>query len=153
MKILMVCLGNICRSPIAEGIMKSKIERHGLKWKVDSAGTGAWHVGEMPDDRAVGIAKKYGIDITYQRARQFSAYDFEKFDRIYAMDAGNYQDVIRLALSDDEKEKVGMILNESFPGENRQVPDPYYNDDGFEEVFKMLEEACELIIKKYAVKA
>jgi len=152
MKILMVCLGNICRSPIAEGIMKSKIERYGLQWRVDSAGTGAWHVGECPDERAVGISKKYGVDITYQKARQFSPYDFGRFDRIYTMDASNYRDVLQLALSDDEKQKVEMILNELFPGENRQVPDPYYNDEGFDEVFKMLDEACERIIKKYGVK-
>ena len=148
----MVCLGNICRSPIAEGILKSKIEKYGLQWQVDSAGTGAWHIGETPDERAVEIAKTYGIDLTYQRARQFSPYDFEKFDRIYTMDASNYQDVLRLALSDNEKQKVEMILNESFPGLNKQVPDPYWNDNGFEEVFKMLDEACEAIVKKYAVK-
>ncbi len=149
MKILMVCLGNICRSPIAEGILKSKIEKRGLPWTVDSAGTSSWHSGEQPDERAIAIAKKYGVDITYQRARQFSPYDFEKFDRIYAMDAGNYRDVLMLALSDEEKQKVEMILNESSPGSNKQVPDPYWNDNGFDEVFKMLDDACEAIVKKY----
>lgn len=149
MKILMVCLGNICRSPIAEGILKSKIEKQGLPWMVDSAGTSSWHAGEQPDDRAIAIAKKYGVDISYQKARQFSPYDFEKFDRIYTMDAANYRDVLRLALTDDEKQKVGMILNESFPGMNKQVPDPYWNDNGFDEVFKMLDEACDAIVKKY----
>ncbi|MDZ4844623.1 MAG: low molecular weight protein-tyrosine-phosphatase [Chitinophagales bacterium] len=151
MKILMVCLGNICRSPIAEGILKSKIEKHGLPWTVDSAGTSSWHSGEQPDNRAIAITKKYGVDITYQKARQFSPYDFEKFDRIYAMDAGNYRDILRLALTDDEKQKVEMILNESFPGMNKQVPDPYWNDNGFDEVYKMLDEACEAVVKKYAV--
>ena len=151
MKILMVCLGNICRSPIAEGILKSKIEKYNLPWMVDSAGTGSWHSGEQPDERAVDIATKYGVDITYQRARQFSPYDFERFDRIYAMDAGNYRDVLQLAQSDVEKEKVEMILNESYPGENRQVPDPYWDDNGFDNVFKMLDAACEAIVKKYAV--
>src|SRR5688500_7834485 len=149
MKILMVCLGNICRSPIAEGIMKSKIEKYGLPWTVDSAGTSSWHAGECPDDRAIAIAKKYGVDISCQKARQFSPYDFEKFDRIYAMDASNYRDILRLALTDEEKQKVGMILNESNPGGNKQVPDPYWNDNGFDEVFKMLDEACEAIVKKY----
>ncbi len=149
MKILMVCLGNICRSPLAEGILKSKIEKHQLPWTVDSAGTSAWHVGERPDMRSIEIARKYSIDISGQRARQFSPYDFEKFDRIYAMDAANYNDVIRLSLHDGEKEKVAMILNESHPGTNKQVPDPYWNDNGFDEVFKMLDEACEAIVKKY----
>ncbi len=148
----MVCLGNICRSPIAEGIMKSKIEKHGLKWLVDSAGTGSWHMGEQPDERAIEVAGRYGIDITYQRARQFAPYDFEKFDLIFAMDSANYNDILRLALSDDEMKKVVLILNEAFPGSNKSVPDPYWNNDGFEEVFDMLDKACEAIIKKYAVK-
>ena len=152
MKILMVCLGNICRSPIAEGILQSKIEKYGLPWTVDSAGTSSWHSGECPDDRAIDIAKKYGVDISCQKSRQFSPYDFEKFDRIYAMDASNYQNIVRLALTDEEKNKVGMILNEATPGTNRQVPDPYWNDNGFDDVYKMLDEACEAVVKKYAVK-
>ena len=149
MKILMVCLGNICRSPLAEGILKHKIEKSGLSWQVDSAGTSAWHSGEMPDPRSVSIAQKYGVDITYQRARSFSPYDIEQFDLIYAMDASNYRDIIKHAHSKEEKEKVKMILNESFPKENRSVPDPYYDDNGFEDVFKMLDDACEKIIQQY----
>lgn len=131
--------------------MKTKIEKYGLSWTVDSAGTSAWHAGEQPDLRAIEIAKKYCIDITYQRARQFSPYDFEKFDRIYAMDASNFQNIVRLALTDEEKDKVEMILNESIPGMNKQVPDPYWNDNGFEEVYQLLDAACEAVVKKYAV--
>jgi protein-tyrosine phosphatase len=145
----MVCLGNICRSPLAEGILKHKIEKSGLNWEVDSAGTSAWHAGEMPDPRSVAIARKYGVDITYQRARIFSPYDIEQFDLIYAMDASNYRDIIKHTNSKEEKEKVKMILNESYPKENRSVPDPYYDDNGFEDVFKMLDEACDKIIERY----
>lgn len=150
MRILFVCLGNICRSPLAEGILKAKLQKHGLSWEVDSAGTGAWHVGESPDERAVAIARKYGIDITCQRARQFSPYDFERFDRIYTMDTSVYDDVRRLALSDEEMRKVTLILNEVYPDEFKDVPDPYWNDEGFEEIFRLLDGACEAIVKKYA---
>jgi protein-tyrosine phosphatase len=150
MKILMVCLGNICRSPLAEGILKHKISKTGLNWHVDSAGTSGWHAGEMPDPRAVAIARKYGIDITYQRARVFTPYDLELFDLIYAMDTSNFRDILRYAKSDAEKQKVKLIMNEIYPNENRSVPDPYYDDDGFEEVFGMLEMACDKIIQRYA---
>ena len=142
----MVCLGNICRSPLAEGIMQSKIEKHGLDWKVESAGTSGWHVGEKPDLRSIEVAEKYGVDITNQKSRQFAPYDFERFDIIYAMDASNYRDITGLALTDEEKDKVRMILNEVYPGENRGVPDPYWDDNGFEQVFQILDEACEKII-------
>jgi len=150
MKILMVCLGNICRSPLAEGILKHKIEKYGLNWQVDSAGTSGWHSGEMPDSRSVSVAGKYGVDITYQRARTFSPYDIEQFDLIYAMDASNYRDIVGHAATQEEKEKVKMILNELYPKENRSVPDPYYDDNGFEDVFKMLDEACDKIIERYS---
>ncbi len=147
----MVCLGNICRSPLAEGILKNKLFKYGLKWEVDSAGTSNWHSGEPPDDRAVATAKKYGIDISKKRGRQFSLDDFGRFDRIYAMDATNHHDILCMALSEIEKEKVELLLNESYPGLKKEVPDPYWNN-GFDEVFKMLDEACEMIVKKYAVK-
>ncbi len=150
MKILMVCLGNICRSPLAEGILKHKIEQHNLDWQVDSAGTSSWHAGELPDSRSVDIARKYGIDITEQRARQFSPYDIERFDIIYAMDASNYRDIVKHANNHTEKEKVKMILNELKDKSNRSVPDPYYDTNGFDEVFKMLDAACDAIIEKYA---
>ena len=149
MKILMVCLGNICRSPLAEGIMQEKINQHGLDWEVDSAGTGAWHVGELADPRSRSTAKHHGIDIDHQRARQFKAQDLKAFDLIYAMDSSNFQNIIRLAESDVEKEKVAMIMNEDKPGYNEGVPDPYYDNDGFELVYDMLDRACEKIIEKY----
>ena len=143
----MVCLGNICRSPLAEGILKSKVDLK--KIDVSSAGTGGWHVGDLPDPRSIAIAKKNGIDITDQRGKQFSTYDFEIYDYIFVMDNSNYNDVIKLATSEDEKQKVQLILEEIFPGEKVDVPDPYYGgDQGFENVYKMLDEACEKIAKR-----
>lgn len=146
-KILMVCLGNICRSPLAEGILQSKLNRS--EFLVDSAGTGAWHAGEQPDKRSIRIAKKYGIDISTQRARQFTTQDFDKFDYIYVMDSSNYQNVIALAPHPKAKDKVKMIMNELFEDENLDVPDPYYGmEDGFENVFRMLDEVCTEIAQK-----
>lgn len=149
MRILMVCLGNICRSPLAEGIMAQKIKHLGLDWEVDSAGTHAWHIGEKPDPRAILTAKKQGIDISRQTARIFNPVDFLRFDLILTMDADNYQHVHRLARTAAEKDKVQLILNFSQPGANRAVPDPYYNDR-FEEVFSLLTEACDQVIHHYA---
>ncbi len=146
MKILMVCLGNICRSPLAEGILKQKIKEKGLPWTVDSAGTGAWHIGELPDARSIAVAHKYGIDLTYQRARQFKAADFNRFDKIFAMDRSNYRDILRNAPNNGQKEKLEMILNVLHPGSNADVPDPYWDDNGFEQVFRMLDKACEKIV-------
>lgn len=146
-KILMVCLGNICRSPLAEGILKSKV--YSFKVFVDSAGTGAYHVGELPDSRSIAVAKSYGIDITNQRARKFSINDFDTFDIIYVMDNSNLENVIELARNEEDKKKVKLILNEIFPGENLDVPDPYYGGDfGFKNVYKMLDEACDEIVKR-----
>lgn len=142
MKILMVCLGNICRSPLAEGIMQHKARQAGFDWTVDSAGTGYWHVGEMPDHRSIKTARQYGIDIAAQRARQFHAIDFERFDRIFVMDTQNLRDVLRHAGSEVHRAKVDLILNQIHPGQDRSVPDPYYDDDGFEHVFQMLDAAC-----------
>ena len=143
----MVCLGNICRSPLAEGILKSKVYLH--KTFVDSAGTGAYHVGEKPDPRSISIANIHGIDITNQKARQFSVKDFEKFDVIYVMDQSNYENVIALARNEDDKSKVKMILNEVFPEEDLDVPDPYTGGDfGFKNVYNMLDQACDVIAEK-----
>ena len=143
----MVCLGNICRSPLAEGILKSKV--YSFKTLVDSAGTAGYHVGSLPDKRSIEIAKKNGIDITNQRTRKFTVEDFDKFDLIYAMDNSNYQDILSLARNEEDKTKVHLILEEIFPGENLDVPDPYYGgDSGFKNVYKMLDEACDAIAKK-----
>lgn len=149
MKILMVCLGNICRSPLAEGIMKDKIKTKNLNWEVDSAGTGAWHVGELPDHRSIKQAHENGIDITGQRARQFEVADFENFDLILAMDSSNYQDIVRKAPLESQKEKVAMIMNFDAPGMNESVPDPYWGEDGFGLVYEMLDRSCDKIISKF----
>jgi protein-tyrosine phosphatase len=122
--------------------MKHKVRRLGLDWEVDSAGTGGWHAGESPDPRTAHVAAAHGIDVSDQRARQFRRDDFDEFDKIYVMDQGNFHDVLAQAASSDEQEKVEMIL------EDKQVPDPYYDDDGFEQVYKMLDHACERIITK-----
>tara|TARA_R110001583_G_scaffold58714_7_gene174843 strand:+ start:3752 stop:4213 length:462 start_codon:yes stop_codon:yes gene_type:complete len=146
-KILMVCLGNICRSPLAEGILKSKV--FSSKIFVDSAGTGAYHIGKKPDMRSIAIAKINGIDISSQKARKFTVEDFDIFDSIYVMDTSNYTNVISLARNEEDKLKVHLILNEVFPDENLDVPDPYYGGDfGFKNVYKMLDEACDIIAKK-----
>lgn len=143
-KILMVCLGNICRSPLAEGILQSKVDNN--LFVVDSAGTSSYHIGNKPDPRSIAIAKKKGIDITNQQARQFVKQDFSDFDIIYAMDNSNYNNIIALAENDKQKSKVNLILNESYPEQNLDVPDPYYGGDkGFENVFNMLDDACNKI--------
>ncbi len=146
-KILMVCLGNICRSPLAEGILKSKLPQD--QFFIDSAGTSNYHIGASPDNRSVNIARHNDIDICLQKARQFTKQDFQDFDMIYAMDNSNYRDIIALATTEDEKNKVKLILNETSPGEHKDVPDPYHDTQkGFENVFNMLNEACEVIAKR-----
>ena len=150
MKILIVCLGNICRSPLAEGILKSKATTYQIF--VDSAGTSAYHVDNQPDERSIIVAEKHGINISNQRARKFIAADFDNFDIIYAMDESNFHDIVKLSRNNSDKQKVRMILNEIHPNKNNSVPDPYYGgNEGFENVFQMLDEACEIIIKKYAI--
>ena len=146
MRILMVCLGNICRSPLAEGILQSKVS---ADVKVDSAGTAAYHVGELPDSRSIAVAKKYGIDLTNQSARKFTVNDFDTFDLIYAMDESNYQDILTLARNTEDKLKVKLILNEVDLNSNKSVPDPYYGgSNGFENVYQLLDEACQIIANK-----
>ncbi len=143
-KILMVCLGNICRSPLAEGILKSKLPDN--KFIVDSAGTANYHVGSQPDRRSIAVGKKYGIDISNLKGRQFSVKDFDAFDYIYVMDESNYGNVISLARNENDENKVKFILNEVYPNQNYDVPDPYYGgEQGFENVYKMLDEACTII--------
>lgn len=146
-KILMVCLGNICRSPLAEGILASKLPKG--KFLVDSAGTGSWHIGRAPDSRSIDTAKKNGLNISNQKGRQFTTSDFDTFDYIFVMDNNNYSDVIDLAKNEVQKNKVQLILNEIFPNENVDVPDPYYGmANGFDMVYKMLDEACDVIAHK-----
>jgi len=147
MKILMVCLGNICRSPLAEGILAHKTQH--LNIKVDSAGTAGYHIGKLPDERSIEIAEKYNIDLTKQRARQFSRADFDDFDIIYAMDTNNYTHLISLANNETERNKVRLILNEVNPEKFESVPDPYYGgDDGFQNIYIMLNDACNKIISQ-----
>jgi protein-tyrosine phosphatase len=146
-KILMVCLGNICRSPLAEGILASKLPKN--KFIVDSAGTGSWHIGNHPDERSIAIAKKNKLDISKQKGRQFTTSDFDTFDYIYVMDNSNYNDVVALSKNPEHREKVQLILNELFPNENVDVPDPYFGiPNGFDSVYKMLDEVCDIIAKK-----
>jgi len=143
----MVCLGNICRSPLAEGILKSKLPSD--KFIVDSAGTANYHIGEFPDNRSIDIARQNDIDIRDQRGRQFNTADFDNFDLIYVMDRSNYQNVIRLARNNKDKSKVKLILNELYPNGNMEVPDPYYGgDNGFKNVFDLLDDACGIIANK-----
>ena len=143
----MVCLGNICRSPLAEGILKSKVDSN--KIFVDSAGTGGWHLGKLPDVRSIEVARNHDIDITNQRCRKFIRSDFKNFDLIYVMDSSNYTDVISKASSDRERLKVRLILNEVSAHQNSEVPDPYYGgSNGFENVYQMLDSACDIISNK-----
>lgn len=144
-KILMVCLGNICRSPLAEGILRSKLDSNFI---IDSAGTGGWHVGESPDQRSIETAKQNNIDISHQKARKFSIADFDSFDYVYVMDQSNYKDVINLAPNEVAKAKVALIL-----GDSKEVPDPYYGgQEGFENVYYLLDQACEEIAKNLSSK-
>jgi len=142
----MVCLGNICRSPLAEGLMQKAIDDNKLSWSVDSAGTAGYHVGELPDSRSIEVARVNGLDISAQRSRQFRREDFQEFDHILVMDSSNYQNAVRLASSDTEKAKVRLLLNLSHPGENRQVPDPYY-EGGFQGVYDMISLAVDEFVK------
>ena len=147
MKILMVCLGNICRSPLAEGLLASKVSKNIV---VDSAGTSDLHQGELPDARAIAVAKKNGLDITYQRSRPFVVEDFDNFDLIFAMDASNYNNIQNMARNENDKQKVHLILNEINPGKNQQVPDPWFGGNkGFDKVYAMLDEATDKIVENY----
>ncbi len=148
MKVLMVCLGNICRSPLAEGILRERANKEGLDIYVDSAGTDACHVGERPDRRSQEVARKHGIDISNQRARQFEREDFAMFDKIYVMDSSNYDDVVSLAGSTEDAARVEMILNTIYPGKDLSIPDPYYGgNDGFEKMFQLLDNSCKKVVE------
>ena len=142
----MVCLGNICRSPLAEGILREKTKH--LDLTIDSAGTAGYHIGKSPDPRAVAVAKKHDINISKLKARQFSRIDFENFDTIYVMDINNLSHLISLSSNAQERNKIRLILNEIDPKIHDSVPDPYYDDNGFKKVYNMLNEACEKIAIK-----
>jgi protein-tyrosine phosphatase len=145
-KVLMVCLGNICRSPLAEGILQNKIDPGQVL--VASAGTGGWHVGNRPDSRSIAVAQKYGLDISSQRCRQFTVNDFNDFDLIYVMDKSNYQNVIAMARNTVDTSKVKLLMSENNTNDI-EVPDPYYDSvNGFEMVYHMIDKACGKIANK-----
>lgn len=149
-KILFVCLGNICRSPLGEGIILHLIKENKLEsyFEVDSAGTADYHVGEAPDKRTIANAKKNGVDISALRARQFTIADFDAFDKIYVMDASNYANVSSMAKNNVQKNKVDYLLNVLYPSQNKYVPDPYYGTEkDFENVFQLVHKACEKIVE------
>ena len=146
-KILMVCLGNICRSPLAHGILESKLPSD--QFFIDSAGTANYHVGDAPDRRSIKVAKSHGIDISHQRGQQFKVSFFDVYDHIYVMDEYNYEDVISLARNKNDIAKVKLIMEEDKTNKVKYVPDPYYGDEsGFEYVYNLLDEVCESIANK-----
>ncbi|WP_224015755.1 low molecular weight protein-tyrosine-phosphatase [Ferruginibacter albus] len=152
MKILMVCLGNICRSPLAEGILQQKAKQAGLNWIIDSAGTNGYHVGEAPHPLSQKVAKQHGIDISKQRARRFMKEDFDRFDKIYALADDVLDDMKRIAKEKFDTEKTDLLMNELYPGKNMDVPDPWYGPEaGYHQVFELIEKACNKIIENYSV--
>jgi len=147
-KILVVCLGNICRSPLAEGILLHMVNKKKLSITIDSAGTSNYHIDEAPDSRTIANAKKHKVDLTPLRARQFVQSDFDKFDKIFVMDKSNLSNVLRLARHENDRKKVELFLNILHPGKNLEVPDPYFGgEEGFENVFKMVWAASEKLIE------
>jgi protein-tyrosine phosphatase len=150
MKILMVCLGNICRSPLAEGILQKKIDEKGLNWKVDSAGTNGLHLNEKPHHLSQKVALQHGIDISTQRSRQFIKEDFERFDKIYAMAGDVIEEMEMIGGKKFDISKVDLLLNEMHPGQNRDIPDPWFGPEaGYHKVFEMINKACDALIKKH----
>ncbi|MBE0647737.1 MAG: low molecular weight phosphotyrosine protein phosphatase [Bacteroidales bacterium] len=143
MNVLFVCTGNICRSPLAEGILKQKYSELNIRGKVDSCGFESFHIGDPPDHRAQKVARANGIDISGHSSRLFRIEDFETFDKIYVMDSYHYQAVMRVAQHEKHREKVDFIRNVVYPGQNKPVKDPYYdNFSAFEIVYEQLDEAC-----------
>ena len=150
MRILMVCLGNICRSPIAEGVMRHKVKQHGLDWDVASAGTESYHIGEEPHRFSQKICMAHGIDISMQRAKKFVSTDFAEYDKIYAMAGDVYKEIKRIGGLGADMNKVEYFLNELHPGKNESVPDPYYGDEsGYKVVYEMIEKTCTAIVENY----
>ena len=147
----MVCLGNICRSPLAEGILADKIKKAGLNWEIDSAGTGNYHIGQPPHNLSQKVAKVHGIDISNQVCRQFRKEDMLEFDKIYAMDKEVYTDIKRMSRDLWDASKTDLLMNEIHPGTNMDVPDPWYGTEkSFHEVYDMIDKACNAIIEKAA---
>lgn len=152
MKILMVCLGNICRSPLAEGILKDKVQKAGLNWVIESAGTNSYHIGETPHPLSQKVARQNGISIEAQRARRFVKEDFDRYDKIYAMAADVIEDMKKIAGNKFDAGKVDLLLNEIYPGQQQDVPDPWYGSEpGYHEVYKMINSAANTILEKYKV--
>lgn len=150
MKILMVCLGNICRSPLAEGILQDKAFGAGLTWSIESAGTNSYHTGEPPHHLSQKVARLNGIDISQQRARRFTANDFEVYDKIYALAEDVMDEMKRIAGKKFDAAKAELLMNEIYPGKNMDVPDPWYGPEpGYHEVFALIDKACDAIIEKY----
>ena len=139
----MVCLGNICRSPLAHGVMEQLVEEKGLDWEIDSAGTGNWYIGQGPDPRSTREARLNGVDISQQVCRQFRISDFDEFDHIVVMDKNNKRDILALARNDEDRKKVRLLLGD------KDVPDPYYDDAQFASVFKMVEEGCKVLMREF----
>ncbi len=153
MRILMVCLGNICRSPMADGWLRYYSNKNQLGIEVDSAGTANYHIGKQPDERMRKWSKTYGVSIDQLQARQFNVSDFDKFDRIFVMDQDNYKDVIQLARNENDRSKVSLYLDEMYPGENREVPDPYYGTDhDFKHVIELLDQTTQVFLKNAGFK-
>ncbi len=147
----MVCLGNICRSPMAEGILEKKSKNKGLMWQIDSAGTERFHVGDPPHELSQKVALAHGLDISSQRARQFRRSDFEHYDKIYVMAPDVYTEVMAIGGAAADSSKVTLLLDEVYPGSNRPVPDPWYGgEDGFQEAWQLISSACDKIIEKYS---
>jgi len=151
MKILMVCLGNICRSPLAEGILQDKVFKAGLTWSIESAGTNSYHTGEAPHPLSQKVARLNGTDISQQRARKFIASDFEAYDKIYALAEDVLDEMRRIGKNKFDPARTDLLMNELYPGKNMDVPDPYYGPEkGYHDVYKMIEQACDVIISKYS---
>jgi protein-tyrosine phosphatase len=152
MKILMVCLGNICRSPLAEGILQDKAFKEGLTWSIESAGTNSYHIGDPPHPLSQKVALMNGIDISQQRARRFKTEDVEVYDKIYALAEDVLEDIKKIAGKKFQHAKIDLLMNELYPGKNLNVPDPWYGPEpGYHEVFKLIDKACDKIVEKYRV--
>jgi protein-tyrosine phosphatase len=151
MKILMVCLGNICRSPLAEGILRHKAQSAGLDWTIESAGTNGYHVGEPPHRLSQKVAKLNGIDICSQRSRKFTSEDFDRFDKLYAMSSDVIDEMKFIAKKKFDASKVDLLMNELYPGRDMDVPDPWYGPEpGYHDVYEMINKACDKIINRYS---